>query len=156
VLTGFVGFGCSFGGKWFGSYARDKAGTNYALQSKRSLLKDMTALSRAQFMCSDYRGVPIPYGAVVYADPPYNSTTGYNRERFDSYEFWNYARLIATTGHLLFVSEQNAPPDFEAIWEKPFTRTLDANKSNQFKVTEKLFVYKGENHDKGRYFEPSP
>ena len=25
ALTGFVGFACSFGGKWFGGYARDKA-----------------------------------------------------------------------------------------------------------------------------------
>ena len=30
VLTGFVGFGCSFGGKWFGGYARNAGGTNYA------------------------------------------------------------------------------------------------------------------------------
>lgn len=30
VLAGFVGFGCSFGGKWFGGYARNKGGTNYA------------------------------------------------------------------------------------------------------------------------------
>lgn len=44
VLAGFVGFGCSFGGKWYGGYARNKAGTNYALQSKRSLLKDMATL----------------------------------------------------------------------------------------------------------------
>lgn len=29
-----------------------------------------------------------------------------------------------------------------AIWEKPFTRTLDVNKDNQFKVTERLFVHK--------------
>lgn len=41
VLAGFVGFGCSFGGKWFGGYARNKTGTNYAEQSKRSLLKDI-------------------------------------------------------------------------------------------------------------------
>ena len=48
VLAGFVGFGCSFGGKWFGGYARNKTGTNYAEQSKRSLLKDMAALQDAQ------------------------------------------------------------------------------------------------------------
>ena len=32
--------------------------------------------------------------------------------------------------------------DFECIWEKPLTRTLDRNKDNQFKVTEKLFTYR--------------
>lgn len=49
VLAGFVGFGCSFGGKWFGGYARNKTGTNYAEQSKRSLLKDMATLQDAHF-----------------------------------------------------------------------------------------------------------
>lgn len=143
VLTGFVGFGCSFGGKWFGGYARNKGGTNYAAQSKKSLLKDMTGLQTAEFTCSDYRTVPIPAGATIYADPPYQGTTGYRTGRFDSGEFWNYMRLIAQTGHPLYISELTAPDDFECIWEKPFTRTLDRNKENQFKSTEKLFIYKG-------------
>ena len=43
--------------------------------------------------------------------------------------------------HIVFISEQNASDDFVAIWSKPFTRTLDVNKNNQFKVTEKLFVH---------------
>lgn len=78
ALAGFVGFGCSFGGKWFGGYARNASGTNYALQSKRSLLKDMATLQDAHFVCEDYRRVCIPPGAVIYADPPYNNTTGYS------------------------------------------------------------------------------
>ena len=41
----------------------------------------------------------------------------------------------------VFISEQIAPDDFTCIWEKPFTRTLDVNKNNQFQVTEKLFTY---------------
>ena len=44
--------------------------------------------------------------------------------------------------HIVFISEQFAPDDFIPIWEKPFTRTLDVNKNNQFKVIEKLFVHK--------------
>lgn len=98
VLAGFVGFGCSFGGKWFGGYARDKVGTNHAAQSKKSLLRDMATLSEAEFSCRDYREVPIPKNAVVYADPPYNNTTGYSVGKFDSEEFWKCMRLIAQTG----------------------------------------------------------
>lgn len=45
--------------------------------------------------------------------------------------------------NIVLISEQTAPDDFECIWEKPFTRTLDVNKENQFKVTEKVFKYKG-------------
>lgn len=139
VLAGFVGFGCSFGGKWFGGYARNKTGTNYAEQSKRSLLKDMATLQDAQFVCGDYRHLCIPQNSVIYADPPYNNTTGYAGDRFDTAEFWIAMRLLADLGHTVFVSEQEAPPDIQCIWEKPFTRTLDRNKGNQFTVTEKLF-----------------
>ena len=141
VLSGFVGFGCSFGGKWFGGYARNKTGTNYALQSKKSLLKDMNNLMDAEFICKDYREVELPNGCVVYADPPYDNTTGYGKEKFNSEEFWEYMRKISKE-HIVFISEQTAPNDFISIWEKPFTRTLDVNKNNQFKVTEKLFIHK--------------
>lgn len=126
VLAGFVGFGCSFGGKWFGGYARNATGTNYALQN-------------AEFVCGDYRHLGIPPGSVIYADPPYNNTTGYGGEVFDTAEFWRAMQLLADTGHAVFVSEQEAPPGIVCVWERPFTRTLDRNKSNQFKVTEKLF-----------------
>ena len=141
VLSGFVGFGCSFGGKWFGGYARNKTNTNYALQSKKSLLKDMATLMDAEFICSDYREVELPKDCVIYADPPYNNTTGYGKEKFNSEEFWEYARNTSKE-HLMFISEQTAPDDFVSIWERPFTRTLDVNKQNQFKVTEKLFLHK--------------
>lgn len=144
ALTGFVGFGCSFGGKWFGGYARNKTGTNYAAQSKRSLLKDMATLMDAEFICKDYVDVELPStSCVIYADPPYDNTTGYGNEKFDSIKFWNYARKISQN-YLMFISEQTAPEDFIAIWEKPFTRTLDVNKQNQFKVTEKLFIHKSQ------------
>jgi len=43
--------------------------------------------------------------------------------------------------HLVFISELNAPDDFIPIWEKKVTRTLDVNKNNMFKSTEKIFVY---------------
>ena len=141
VLTGFVGFGCSFGGKFFGGYARNKEQTNYALQSKKSLLKDMIQLPNAEFTCLDYRDVKIPDGSIVYADPPYANTTTYQGQKFDSNAFWEYMRQISKHSQV-FISEQTAPDDFECIWEKPFTRTLDRNKDNQFKVVEKLFTYK--------------
>lgn len=141
ALTGFVGFGCSFGGKFFGGYARNARADNYAARSKRSILKDMPALIGVEFMCADYKTVPIPENAVVYADPPYADTTGYGGEKFDSAEFWRYARLIAETGHRIYVSEQKAPEGWTCVWEKPFLRTLDRNKDNQFTVTEKLFTW---------------
>lgn len=140
ALTGFVGFGCSFGGKFFGGYARNKTGTNYAAQSKRSILKDFANLQDAVFTCNDYKDVVIPAGSVVYADPPYGNTTGYTSGKFNTEEFWKYMRKISKD-NMVFISELNAPDDFKCIWERPFTRTLDRNKNNQFKVVEKLFIH---------------
>lgn len=141
ILAGFAGFACSFGGIWFGTYAKNKRGDNYAAQGKRSLLKDMQNLQDVQFMCGDYRKVPIPPGAVVYADPPYANTAGYNGEKFNSTEFWAAMRVLAETGHTVYISEQTAPPDFVCVWEKPFIRTLDRYSNNKLIVTEKLFTY---------------
>ena len=100
----------------------------------------MKTLMQAEFSCKDYRDVDLPENCIIYADPPYNNTTGYGKTKFNSEEFWQYARKVSKR-HLMFVSEQSAPDDFISIWEKPFTRTLDVNKNNQFKVTEKLFVH---------------
>ena len=101
----------------------------------------MATLMDAEFICKDYRDVELPDGCVVYADPPYNETTGYGKEKFDSDVFWDYMREISKN-HIVFISEQNAPDDFIPIWERQLTRTLDVNKNNQFKATEKLFVHK--------------
>lgn len=141
ALTGFVGFACSFGGKWFGGYARDKAQVNYALRGKKSLAQKMKGLMDAKFTCLDYRDVELPDGCVIYADPPYDNTTQYENVRFNSNDFWEYAREVSKT-HLMFISELSAPEDFVSIWHKQITRTLDRNKSNQFKATENLYVHK--------------
>ena len=154
ALTGFVGFGCSFGGKWWGGYAKDKRGDDYCGQAKRGLLrnyagnakstlaKDMSGLKTATFTCLDYHDVKIPDGAVVYCDPPYANTTGYTVGQFDTNEFWDYMRQLSKRCDV-YISEESAPDDFECIWSQEITRTLDYNKSNQPKKVEKLFKYKG-------------
>lgn len=145
ALAGFVGFGCSFGGKFFNSFARGgREIENYAAESKKSLLRDMQTLTDAEFINHDYRDVEIPDGAIVYADPPYSGTTAYfSNEKFNTKEFWQYARDLTERGHLLFVSELVAPDDFVCVWQKELMRQLDSNKNNLFKSTEKLFVHRG-------------
>ena len=143
ALTGFVGFGCSFGGKWFGGYAKNNSGTNYAKQSKNSLLKKMKTMTHetTKFTNMDYRDVEIPDHSVVYCDPPYANTTKYsNSNTFSHGDFWEYMRTLSKN-NIVFISELNAPDDFVAIWEKPFKRVLDSNKDNIFESREKLFVH---------------
>lgn len=90
ALTGFVGFECSFGAKWFGGCARNKRGNNYAKQGRNAIMRDIENLKTAKFTCADYRSVDIPDGSIVYADPPYTGVTGYSTGEFDSSEFWKY------------------------------------------------------------------
>lgn len=143
--VGFVGFGSSFGGKWFGGYGKSKKPNGeirwHSEETKRALERDIKYLQNAEFTCLDYHDVPIPKHSVVYADPPYANTTTYQGQKFNTDEFWEYMREISKDNQV-YISEQTAPDDFECIWKKPFTRTLDRNKDNQFKVTEKLFTYR--------------
>ena len=142
ALTGFVGFGCSFGGKWWGGYAKDKRGDDYCGQAKRGLLKDLVGIQSATFTCLDYRDVEIPDGAVVYCDPPYVNTTGYTVGQFDTNEFWDYMRQLSKRCDV-YISEESAPDDFECIWSKEKVRTLEKNDNVGRVKVEKLFKYKG-------------
>lgn len=143
ALTGFVGFACSFGGKFFGGYARDhRCGRNYAAVGKSAVLRDIQTLRGAEFVCGDYRSIDIPEGAVVYCDPPYDGTTGYTTGRFDSAAFWDYMRQISQT-HRVYISEQTAPDDFEAIWEAPLRRSLDMQTDRRKIAMERLYIYRG-------------
>lgn len=142
ILTGFVGIASSFGGKWFGGYARG-TDRNYTREGKISLWKDMPSLIQmnTKFTCLDYHDVILPDGCVVYADPPYNGTTNYRDIKFNSNKFWEYIKEVSSN-HLVFISEQHAPEDFISIWYKQTRRTLDVNKNNSFIATENLYVYK--------------
>ena len=141
ALAGFVGFGCSFGGKWWGGYAKDKRGDDYCGQAKRGLLKDLVGIQSATFTCLDYHDVEIPDGAVVYCDPPYANTTGYTVGQFDTDEFWNYMRQLSKRCDV-YISEESAPDDFECIWSKEKVRTLEKSDNLGRVKVEKLFKYK--------------
>lgn len=142
ALTGFVGFGCSFGGKWWGGYAKDKRGDDYCGQAKRGLLKDLVGIRYVIFTCLDYHDVKIPDGAVVYCDPPYVNTTGYTVGQFDTHEFWDYMRQLSKRCDV-YISEESAPDDFECIWSKEKIRTLEKSDNVGRVKVEKLFKYKG-------------
>lgn len=143
-LTGFVGFGCSFAGKWFGGYAKDKTNRNFCRNAYKSILKKMNGFHHTQFLYQDYKNhTPINY--TIYSDPPYQNKTQYrtgnfNKGSFDTEEFWNIMRIWSTT-NLVFISEYNAPPDFIPIWTK--SKKLDIlDKNNAKKETlEKLFIH---------------
>lgn len=140
ALTGFVGFGCSFGGKWFGGYAHDKRGDDYCGQAKRGVMRDMEGLRNAIFMCKDYREVDIPSNAVVYCDPPYEKSTSYTTGAFDHSAFWEYMRQLAKRGCKVLISEEHAPDDFTCIWHKEKKRTLKKDDNTSMVRIERLWT----------------
>lgn len=144
ALAGFVGFGCSFGGKWFGGYAKCTKKYNYANGSKNSLLKKMKTLGKEStiFLNLSYDEVIIENNSVIYCDPPYKETTSYsNSTNFNHEEFWQWCRN-ASENNIVFISELKAPEDFICIWETPIKRDMDNVNKNMICSTEKLFIHK--------------
>lgn len=143
ALAGFAGFGCSFGGKWGGGYARDADGRNFAQSAKRTLLRDIQDMTDVVFLCRDYREVETPDGAVVYADPPYANTTGFGLVgRFNQADFWAYMRELSRRC-AVYISSEAAPEDFRSVWHKDVQRTVNRNTEARMVKTEHLFRFEG-------------
>jgi len=138
-MTAFVGFGCSFGGKWFGGFARDKH-SNFANQAKNSLLKKFTKLTDVRFSHLLYKDINVA-DCLIYCDPPYANTTGYgNTGKFDSEEFWSTVREWTKTNTVV-ISEYVAPEDFIPVLQLPTRISMHTDICNAPRI-EKLFMLK--------------
>lgn len=142
ALTGFVGFGCSFAGKWFGGFARNKIKQNYCLTSKNSLHKKMSTMQDVSFAWKDYKTLN-PKGFIIYCDPPYKGTTKYTGvPSFDSELFWETMRRWSENNQV-YISEYNAPDDFISVLDIPTKTSIRDKNDNVIETCEKLFTYKG-------------
>lgn len=145
-IVGYAGFALSYAGKWFGGWCRDSAGMrDYVAESYRNAIKQSPKLDGITFVSSPYMELNVPSDSIIYCDPPYQGTTKYTKNEipFDHDEFWKWCRGMSKKGHSVFISEYNAPDDFECIWEKGVNSSL-AKDTGSKKSVEKLFKYKGE------------
>ena len=141
-LKGFISFGCSFGGRRWACYAEVTKENNYAMQSYNSLLKMRSFLSTVDFYACDYQSLSIPKNSLIYCDPPYKNTAGYGF-KFDHEAFYKWCLQRVDDGHLVFISEYDAP--FELAWSKEVNVSLSRT-SNKLKKIEKLYrVHKKQN-----------
>lgn len=141
-LVAIAGFVATYNAKWFGGYAgivNTKIGTirNYYDEARRNILKQIPKLLDVQFIHGDYRNLKNIHSTLIYCDPPYESTTKY-KDDFNHNEYWDWCRNIAKN-NILLASEYNAPEDFNCIYAKELTTTLDKN--SRKKDVEKLFMY---------------
>ena len=153
---GNIGFLASYGGRWFdGGYTgvyKEKTKNGYKLrdhyrETKNNLLAQAEELQGIDFSCDDYINLPqyfiFQHKAVIYCDPPYEGTKQYGGAgKFDHARFWEIMREWSRDeDKVVLISEQNAPDDFECIWEQEVDRAI--NRENHKRNVERLFKYKG-------------
>lgn len=135
---GYAGFNFSYGAKWLGGWARDGKGKrDYVKEAYNNALKQSKKLQGVHFIQSSYQNLEIPQNSLIYCDPPYEGTTKY-KDSFNHKEFWGWCRKKDREGYIVFISEYNAPNDFECVWEKEIVSSLTQNTGSKTGV-ERLF-----------------
>ena len=144
-LVGYLGTQLTFGCEWWGSFRRDNTGKrNYGVEAYNNVMKQQPNLIGIEFVCGDYRDLEIPSNSLIYCDPPYRGVRKYvGNVKFDSDVFWEVCRNWSKQGHIVFVSEYEAPTDFECVWSKEISASANNSiKTGQgLKAVEKLFKF---------------
>jgi len=154
AMKSFVGFGMSFGGRFFGAYSQKYLGNkkeDFCKEMRNSLGRAAPVIQQVKFTNHDYRDLK-PRNMLIYCDPPYRVTKfpiKYRRETkvydtFDNDEFWDVVRKWSVDNTVI-VSETTAPDDFMVVWEKEMSRSASNSKNTKIKepaLTEKMFMMK--------------
>ena len=153
--VGYVGFGATFGAKYFGGYARGFKNDgitprNHSNEFFRNIEKQRKNLQNIKFKCCSYDEINKNIkDFVIYCDPPYKGTLKYTTD-FDYDKFYKWCKEMSKN-NIVLISEYWMPEEFECIWEKKTTVRIDSNKKSKDKKmerTEKLFIYRGDNIEK--------
>ena len=127
ALKAVAGFGMSFGGKFFSAYIQNHAsnsGRNFYNEFKNSLkkIKELIQKPNIKFYNKSYKDWN-PVNMLIYCDPPYKNTAGYETGEFNHDEFWDVMREWSKKNYV-FVSEEHAPKDFKIVWNKKKTENI--------------------------------
>ncbi|QJD54721.1 putative DNA adenine methylase [Pseudomonas phage MR4] len=148
-IRGYVGICCSYSGKWFGGYAgiTNTAGglRDYQKEAHNNVMKQLKGLVGVEVKHCSYEDLRLDTACTIYCDPPYRGTTKY-KDEFDSDKFFEWARHMVEQGHILLVSEYQAPTDFVELWRKDVKSSLSANGSSggSKTSTERLFCHQSQ------------
>lgn len=157
ALKAFIGFGMSFGGRFFGAYSHKYLGNkkeDFCKEMTNSLKRTHPVIQNVDFTNLDYLDLK-PTNLLIYCDPPYAKTKfpiKYRRDTkhydvFDSDLFWETMRGWSQD-NLVLISETTAPDDFVDIWSQDRYRSAAQSEKTRWKdvdskshMTEKLFIY---------------
>ena len=138
---GYAGFAFSYSGKWLGGWCRDGLNKrDYVNESYKNAINQSPLLQGVKFVNESYLNLQIPDNSLIYCDPPYEGTTKY-KDDFNHAEFWDWCRQKVKEGHIVFVSEYNAPSDFDCVWQKEIASSLTKDTGSKIGI-EKLFKFK--------------
>lgn len=139
----FASYNARVYGGCYGATAETKDGKirNYYLESKSNFEQQLPNLYGILTSCCDYRDIiPPKRKTLIYCDPPYSTGVGYG-QNFNNDDFWQWCRKQSLAGHIVVISEYDAPSDFKYIWQCEITTHL--NNRNKIPKIEKLFIYGG-------------
>ncbi len=143
-MRAFVGFWCSFGGKWFAGYARGD-GRNYALQAAVSVMNKALPMLGRRLEACDFEAWDemVDAGTVVYCDPPYAGTEPYDGVgRFDHDRFWRVMERWAMRGAVVLVSEYRAPEGWTVTAE--WRHLMSVSRTTRTERVERVFAQASE------------
>jgi DNA adenine methylase len=141
VLTAYLGYFLSFGAQFFAGFARSNRGDPFKWAFNKAKKEfPMIKNSDIEFIHSDYEILNLPKNSIIYCDPPYAKTTKYKNKKFDSEKLWEWCRAKTKEGHKVFISEYEAPNDFEEVWAKQIKKNLSTFTDTKL-TTERLFTY---------------
>lgn len=102
------------------------------------IMKERKTKTKLQVFCSSMFDIPFEKYDVIYFDPPYDNTLGYNRQPFSQIMFKTLLNVLVNSGKNVFVSEYKEPaPEFVEVASFHKSMSLEANKNKA--VIEKVF-----------------
>ncbi len=141
-ISSWARFMCSFGGKFDNGYAREKGSddSTFCGYGKRNAKKQSPLLQGVDLVNCSYDKLHfLGKQSLIYCDPPYQGTTGYKTGSFNHEAFFDWCVQKKKEGHVVFVSEYNAP--FECVWEGEVkTNFASSRKEATHVAVEKLFL----------------
>jgi DNA adenine methylase len=146
-LKGYVGHQYSFGGQFFKGYAPKYGKTLDSSKASLRIVDIAKKIKNISIQHDSYKQFSKLKNYIIYCDPPYEGTETryYNKDgssiknTFNSNMFWDWSRKMSKH-NIVFISEYNAPKDFESIFSSSHKLTgISPGKKNK-KRTENLFI----------------
>lgn len=141
-LVGYVGFNCSYKGKFFDGFANIQKTRNYMIEAYNHILEQIKYLKDVEFVHSSYLDLNIPDNSIIYCDPPYKDTQSYSTSKDFNYEqFYDWCIDKHKEGHKIYISSYDLPENlFKVVWRKKITSGLRAGQHKL--VEERLYIIK--------------